>query len=336
MLKQTKELVCRRLSAIRRRNHYPLLLPHFRVAGHRLQSMDQPAQTIPDDLAGALLSCDGTLRLARVARRHRIAGSQLVRQRDLRRIILWRNSVAPQPPAVADIWQIVVSAHPQDAAVGLGGQILQPGRGGWGVFEIFSQAGWWRFRRDPADLPRIQFARDAEQELIARLSMVQLHRLEFPEAILRGYDPAEVNSGMSHSSDQRIVATIHRETARLVAGHPQANWLLPLSVSGHIDRRLARDAVLEELQQQQVSSQHISFYDEDPPPARGATDLASIIPGRVLQPVLTDIRRQLRWKLELCSVYYSLLDDKRIEELADHARRLGTGRASEMTWMMVD
>jgi LmbE family N-acetylglucosaminyl deacetylase len=230
---------------------------------------------------------------------------------------------------VQRVQNIIVSPHPDDAALSCAGEMLFTD--GVLVLNVFSRTAWWRFPYGPADLPKIQAARDMEEDLVSRLSGAEVRGLGLPEALLRGHRMEEVFTATPDRRDEEVVRNVTEAVAKLAREHPAARWYLPLGVGGHVDHRIARDAAFEGLGE--VERARVHFYEDLPYAAKGEkTDFFEKRSDLQLSREMmtsTDVEDLLDWKVELLRAYWSQLTWGQIEDVRKYGREQG---GTEVTW----
>src|SRR5258708_3508233 len=113
------------LRSIRYTGRYPILLPHFEIVANGLQPIYGPLRALDASMLDALRLCDGTRTLGAIARAARVSRAQLLQQHEDGSLLLWRSPIPPtdaRSPDQAPV--IIVSPHPDDAALSLGGVML--------------------------------------------------------------------------------------------------------------------------------------------------------------------------------------------------------------------
>ena len=312
-----------------RGGHYPLLLPHFRIVAGGLQPLCGDFRPMPRPILQALAMCDGTRTLAQVARAAGVKRAELLQQHEAGSLLLWRAPARPINEAGGDIGQprhIILSPHPDDAPLSLGGWILDVRRRGEQVLivNVFSKTAAWRFPGAAGRVDEVQAIRRAEEALMARLTGARLHHMELPEAMLRGHSLEQIFTASPGESDTGAASEIAAGVARLATKYPEAQWRLPLAIGNHIDHRLTRDGGAQGLRAAAVPGDRICFYEDLPYAAKVA---AKPEPAAVasLQP----IAGLLRWKLELLRIYWSQLTWPQIVEVGDYATSIG----GERVWL---
>jgi LmbE family N-acetylglucosaminyl deacetylase len=324
---------------------YPILLPH--------------ARSLPD-LPPGLFLCDGTRRLTEIASQCTLGRRELIRCHDQNYLLIWPGALNRRPirseQLVSDVGRairpavIIVSPHPDDAALSVGGMILlatmnlpafAPGQfASWIgnhsdaqdilLLDIFSRTAWTRLPgvTDPGAITSLRLA---EERLAARLMRICLYLLDLPEALLRGHTMGDVFTAAPHQQDQLAAHLIEQEIIGLASTHPHARWLLPLGAGQHLDHRLSRDAALAALARAAIPRAQIAFYEDLPYAAAGDSDFSHFLPDRQLTSAPINITPTLRWKLELLRVYHSQFTWPQILQLKAYAHRQGAV-AMECLW----
>src|SRR5688572_19125789 len=132
---------------------FPVVLPHHRLESHGIEVQGAGRRELSDPQVRALAMCDGTRTAADVARACGVRRSWLVHAQDEGWLILWRAAVPREPAKLAGSPQaIIVSPHPDDAALSCGGRMLA-GQATL-VINVFSRTAWWRFPRTEGDLEK--------------------------------------------------------------------------------------------------------------------------------------------------------------------------------------
>jgi len=341
MITGTKNFLRRQLRLIRGGCQYPVLMPQERVVDGGLQTLDRPVQPQPAEVVDALRLCDGTRTLAEVARESGATRSALLELVEAESLLMWRGPVRSDLALAQggrSVRAVVVSPHPDDAPLCLGGMMLQAVAGEVTVLDVFTRTAWSRFPTELNDVARIQTLRWAEERLMSRLSGANLQSLDLPEALLRQHMFSGIFSdGPTSSYDTDVAEALVAAVVPLSRAHPLAVWYVPLAVGNHLDHRIVRDATLAALARAGVVEDQVRFYEDLPYAEKlgGVPDFATIVPGRTLVPELIPIDAVVRWKLELNRVYWTQFTWSQITKLRDYATRIGDGHAAERVWRLV-
>src|SRR5688572_3348370 len=121
MLGELKNGIRRRVRGWQRAGQFPLLLPHHRTLE---ESEIKRGVGVSPAMAKALALCDGTRTLAAVAREAGVSRGELVRMQERGGLVVWRSAVPAAPPRVERATTVIVSPHPDDAALSCGGRML--------------------------------------------------------------------------------------------------------------------------------------------------------------------------------------------------------------------
>jgi len=190
------------------------------------------------------------------------------------------------------------------------------------VVDVFSKTAWWRLSDSGGDVEEIQRVRFAEEQLVMRMANVKLGVLGLPEALLRGHQVGEVFSCEIEEHDREVEEKIREAVREIAREHPHAKWYLPAGVGGHVDHRIVRDvasAVMKEAGVRSAWFYEEMFYAAD---AGNGAEISGCVKRAV----------EMKWKLELCRVYWSQFTAGRLRVLEEHAKRVGDGEAVERVW----
>jgi LmbE family N-acetylglucosaminyl deacetylase len=336
MFAEAKNYLRRRLRAAQRGGQYPILLPHHRLAGNTLHGADGSQRNLDPRLAAALNLCDGRHALATISRQTDLPRADLIRAHDDGLLLFWHRPLPPDPPAAPHAPHgVILSPHPDDAALSCGGRML--GDRALLVVNCFTRSAWWRFPFTPADADRIQACRTAEETLVSRLSGCPTQALDLPEALLRGRTMDDVFTTPEDDRDTAASQAVHDAVTRLAHDHPLAHWYLPLGIGNHIDHRLARDAALRALRAHALPPTHLHFYEDLPYAAKQHdANHARAVPGLTLRRDLLPIDDHLPWKLELLRAYGSQFRWSELLPVRTHAKHLGSNDGpAEAVWTPV-
>ena len=322
------------LRRLRHRRHFPLLLPHFQVEPTGLHPLFGPVRQLDEKVLEALRACDGRQTAAKVAGAAGIGMGQLVQQHDEEALLFWPRPVPPSlPPAPNRIGAIILSPHPDDAAISLGGMMLAGGPGKVMVVDVFSRTAAWRFPDSLANLARIDAIRRREEALMSLLTGAQVRMLDLPEALLRGRTLDEAFTCAAGTGEAAAGRALAAAAGELAGQYPHARWYLPLGIGNHIDHRVVRDAAVEALRRAGVADRRVSFYEDLPYAAElDWKDRLGTLAGGKLTSVDLPMGRHARWKLELLRLYWSQIAWPQIAEVGRYARRIGRGLAVERVW----
>jgi len=364
MLSSLKTRLRRLIRGYQKSALYPVLLPHHKLTDAGVKPLHLPERELPEPVRRALSFCDGSHTLSEVAEAASASRSHIIAAQEGELILLWPHPVPSAAPTVTDaasIKMIILSPHPDDAALSLGGRMLlstpptpeqsleippeklpadtpepspepPPPPAQALVVNIFSKSAWWRFpatgeSSDLAnDIATIQATRAAEDDLVSRLSGCPMRALDLNEALLRGHEMANIFTDSIEERDSDVTSAIQSAVTALAAGFPEAVFYLPLAIGRHIDHRITRDAALAALQSAGVAPARISFFEDLPYATKGETsDFPTVHPEINLTPASIDITAQMDAKLEMLRAYWSQFSWSQLPEFKTPAREGETG-----------
>ncbi len=327
-------------AAWRRRREFPVLLPHVRIEGGSIATPGVPPSPAPPRLLDALRRCDGKTPLREVARAAGVAGRVLLEQREAGNLLLWPRRVPESPPdEPADAEWIVLSPHPDDAALSVGGWLLSRGADPAGspplVVVAFSRTAWTRWRGAGLSPDEVTRLREAEERLAARLFGYAVVFLGLPEAPLRGRAGVEPCGAPKDERDDEAAQALGAEVRRIAGRHPRATWILPLGVGAHLDHLLARDVALSVLATAPAPPGIELFVDLPYAAREGAeAEPVRVLPGRAVEPVPVRVADVVGAKVEACRAHGSQFSPTRLDVLASYAARHG-GRIEESRFRLL-
>src|SRR5436190_954358 len=185
---KTLNVLRRKGRAWKRSAEYPILLPHFSIDEQGLVGPLGEKYPLEEELVEELRRCDGTRRLSEFE-----STARLMELYDEGKMILWHRPLVTAVPE-EQVDTIIVSPHPDDAALSVAHLLLASHGQSVMVVDVFSQAAWWRLSESAGDLDEIQRVRFAEEQLMAQMANVKLRVLGLPEALLRERNISDVFS----------------------------------------------------------------------------------------------------------------------------------------------
>ncbi|MFF8730102.1 PIG-L deacetylase family protein [Streptomyces sp. NPDC015171] len=243
------------------------------------------AQFLGEPLDGGLFPADGA-RLAQECDGSRALASWSPKDQDL--IARWYTAgllvVAPAEAArtaAPGLPPIVVSPHPDDAQLALGGLVH---RFGAHVVDVFSHETWTRrpyYQQRPELASRmlIEEERVACRVLDASLTLLGHVDGEARPAWSEGFFVQDDAAARVRAAEPGLLARITEDLAGPLAGDRLV--LVPLAVGGHVDHVLAREAVRALVAAGDVAAERVAFYEDmpyslfaDPAPAAAELSLA--------------------------------------------------------------
>src|SRR6266566_3709406 len=166
MIKSLANALRRKGRAWKRAGEYPILLPHFSIDEQGLVGPLGEKYPLAEEMREAVRLCDGTRRLSEV-------GGDLMKLYDEGKVVLWRETLSARGPEEL-VDTVVISPHPDDAALSAAHQLLGSRGESVMVVDVFSRTAWWRLSDSVGDLEEIQRVRFAEEQLVARMCHAKL------------------------------------------------------------------------------------------------------------------------------------------------------------------
>ncbi len=307
---------------------FPYFLHHHKLGGgmgggggSTVRSLNRAPRGIASSLARGLPFCDGTRTLAQAARAGAVSKSCLYGAYEEELALLWPTPIPDALPiAPSAPKSIIISPHRDDAALSMGGRLLQTPRD-FLIYNVYTITSWWRFPYTNNDLPAIEAARLAEDQLISRMTGVSMIDLGYQEAPLRGHAIKDIFTTDPSPADMaELRPKLLNTFANLIPKHPEADWYLPFAIGRHIDHRLARDAAMDALRHAGVDNSRIHFYEDLPYAAKGqTTDFRETHPTTAITDEVHEIGAVIDQKIELLRAYWSQLSWGQLPELKTHA-----------------
>ncbi|MFJ7147013.1 PIG-L deacetylase family protein [Streptomyces sp. NPDC100445] len=328
----------------------PTVLPHVETVDGRLRFMgrrlDVPGP-LPDRDADLLLRCDGGRPLAGFTAADRETIGRW------RRLGLLLMAPPPRTPGRATAAPpLIVSPHPDDAALALGGTVA---RQGGRFLDVFSVETWTKdpyYGRHPATTRRLLLA---EEAVAARVLGARAELLGFVDAADRALrrdgfftDPAW-SDGFAREEPELFDAVTERLSALLDGAGPV---YVPLGVGGHVDHLACREAVLRLVRDGGLDGARLAFYEDQPYSLfASAQETAERLGKRLADAGLGELRPLLRpvdetaalTKYEALGAYRIQVRQGIVRRIRRHDTRLAQGApdavspaapAAERVWLM--
>ncbi|MEU1185635.1 PIG-L family deacetylase [Streptomyces sp. NPDC005820] len=264
----------------------PITLPHVETVDGRLCFLGREVD------ADALPQCDGERPLTAFTPAERETVGRLRRLG----LLLMAPPAAPAEPVTPA--PVIVSPHPDDAALALGGTVAR--RGGR-ILDVFSVETW---TKDPYYAVRPELTRRlllAEEAVAARVLGARVELLGFVDAADRdrrreGFfaDPAW-SDGFAGEEPELFGAV----TARLATALEGADAVCaPLGVGGHVDHLVCREAVLALARGGRLGGARLVFYEDQPYALfSSAEETARKLSARLAEAGLGELRPEL-WPVD--------------------------------------
>jgi LmbE family N-acetylglucosaminyl deacetylase len=315
----------------------PVSLPHIEAAGDELLLLGKRiAIDVADVHDMALLtSCDGSRRWDSFS------------SADRRRVERWRAEglvlVAPQTaPADPGSPVLVVSPHPDDAVLALGGLLTRSAAHSVNAFSVET----WTHHPYYAARPALAGHLLLEEERVAsKIIGVTSSFLGFVDAADRPEwrDGFLITDPMNVTGIVREPALFTRLMDRIEGEHNgEETVYAPLGVGGHIDHLICREAVLELVRQRRLDAVRLAFYEDlpyanftDPVEVAGRlSDRLSVMGMRRLFPTHFALSNaEIDTKREALRVYRLQIREGIIRRVLHYGRALGNGLGpAERVW----
>ncbi|MFI7498571.1 PIG-L deacetylase family protein [Streptomyces sp. NPDC049687] len=323
----------------------PTALPHVETVDGELRFMGRQVDTgaRPSDGDASLLSrCDGTRPLDGFTAADRETIGRLRRHG----LLLMAPPPTPTPTSTVADPPVIVSPHPDDAALALGGTVA---RQGGRILDVFSVETW---TKDPYYAERPELTRHtllAEETVAARVLGARVELLGFVDAADRELrrdrfftDPAW-SDGFAREEPELFDAVTER-LATLLDGTGLV--YAPLGVGGHVDHLACREAVLELARGGRLGGARLAFYEDQPYSLfSSAEETARKLGARLAEAGLGELRPRLRpvddtaalTKAEALGAYRIQVRKGIIQRVRRHDARLAADAgfpAAERIWLM--
>ncbi|HEV2863890.1 MAG TPA: PIG-L family deacetylase [Pyrinomonadaceae bacterium] len=239
-----------------------------------------------------------------------------------------RTSYPPAEAAVA-----VLSPHPDDAALSIGGLIQKSAKKySFNILTLFGRSNYTRERGFEACWEAVTSRRKSEDNAYANAVGARLTYLDFPEASLRVGSSYEAIFTSENDADLAVPGELRSKVALKLEEIRPSFLFAPLGFGGHLDHILTR-----ELARAVASGQDFKavFY-EDLPYAAGIPEemilehVRSISPELI--PTYVPIERELNSKLDALMLYESQIRPEDLYAVRDYALSRDTSCPMERLW----
>ncbi|GAQ51273.1 PIG-L deacetylase family protein [Streptomyces acidiscabies] len=322
---------------------YPMVLPHVETADGTLRFLGHQVEGYGhlSDRDTALLSrCDGSWPLAGFPE----ADRETIGRWRRHGLLLMAPPLPPGPPATEP--PVIVSPHPDDAALALGGTVARQGAR---FLDVFSVETW---TKDPYYAERPALTRRLlldEEGVAARVLRARVELLGFVDAADRDlrrdrFFTAPAWSDGSVREEPQLFDALTERLAPLLEGAGPV--YAPLGVGGHVDHVACREAVLELARTGRLGSARVAFYEDQPYSLfASAEETAKNLGARLAEQGLGGLRPELLpvddealiTKCEALGAYRIQVRKGIIQRIRRHGVRLAEGSgfpAAERIWLM--
>ncbi|MFS0692438.1 PIG-L deacetylase family protein [Streptomyces nitrosporeus] len=295
---------------------------------------------LPDGDAALLSRCDGSRPLDGFS----TADRETIGRWRQHGLLLMAPPLTPGHAATAP--PVVVSPHPDDAALALGGTIA---RQGGRFLDVFSVETWTKdpyYAGRPAMTERLLLA---EEEVAARVLRARAEFLGFVDAADRDvrkdrfFADTAWSDGFAQEEPELFEAVTER-LATLLDG--AGDVFAPLGVGGHVDHLACREAVLELARRGALDGARVAFYEDQPYSLfSSAEETAAKLGARLARTGLGGLHPELLpvddtaalIKSEALSAYRIQVRKGIIHRIRRHGLRMAEGSrspAAERVWWM--
>jgi len=308
----------------------PLALPHLETDGGLFRFLGQETTRVDQRTLPLWLACDGSRKLGSwpAAERGIIEGWHAA---GLVVAVSQRHAVGAEGP-------VVVSPHPDDAPLAVGGLLAACGGR---VVDVFTQETWTR-RPYYAQRPQLSASLLLDEERVAcRVLDAELTLLGYVDGEARkpwadGFFLDDPAASVPCEVEPDLFAQL---VADLAAALPSTGAVLtPLAVGGHVDHILSREAVLALVKEDRLDARRVVFYEDMPYSLfASALDAATALGARedvgALRPVLVP-SRTAEVKLEALWAYRLQTTEGMTARVVRYGRELTAEHAfTERLWL---
>ncbi|MFH8367691.1 PIG-L deacetylase family protein [Streptomyces sp. NPDC018031] len=225
--------------------------------GREVSGGDRP----PDGDADLLARCDGSRPLGGFPAAERETVERWRREGLV--VLAPAAGAGPAAPDAPDA-PVIVSPHPDDAALALGGTVARQGAR---FLDVFSVETW---TKEPyyADRPELTRRLLLDEEAVAaRVLGARVELLGFVDAADRdlrrdAFFAATAWSGGFAQEEPELFGAVTDRLAALLDG--AAEVYAPLGVGGHVDHLACREAVLALARDGRLDGARVAFYEDQP------------------------------------------------------------------------
>lgn len=221
--------------------------------------------------------------------------------------LVWSDTaLCDSPQGERETW-LVISPHPDDAELSLGGFILNHReRIHFAHLVCFSRVIRTRFPDSFPTAAEASAIRKDESFMAARMAGLSNSFLDFPEAFLRSVDSAEAGPMVDEGD---ISSLLRMSLFEVISQQKPTRIFAPAAIGNHPDHRMVFDIVVELFEQGHFPESAITFYEDTPYCAShlAIDDFVARFENSYFRPraQFEDISKTLRGKLMLSAVYRS-------------------------------
>jgi LmbE family N-acetylglucosaminyl deacetylase len=204
-------------------------------------------------------ACDGLITFEQLIERLPEEHQEIVNLLDY--LVWWDRPIADATPQADETW-LVVSPHPDDAELSIGGLILNHReRVRFAQAICFSRLIRTRFPESFPTAWEASAIRKDEAALAALMAGLTNHFLDFPEAFLRQGDES---TGQQPVDELELRALLKLALYNVIAQEKPTRILAPAAIGNHPDHRMVFDIMLDLIEENRFPDSTISFYEDAP------------------------------------------------------------------------
>lgn len=220
--------------------------------------------------------------------------------------------------------KVIISPHMDDAALSMGGTILQDNE----KFKIITLFGSnWTLDGINPDSNKVTNIRLSEEQKVIKLFKAEFVFANLPEATMRGYNNWMAKCDLQKEKQlfKKIINIIKENT------NVEDELFLPAAIGEHVDHALVFETI------KSLNNKKIRLYEDLPYATYGGTKerIEKISNLYKITEVLTNINNTINAKLECLNIYKSQLTPDDIIKVKNYAKNLGkTADFYERIWMI--
>ena len=219
----------------------------------------------------------------------------------------------------------VVEAHPDDAALSIGGLLLNLRNSSQTiVITVFSGSWAKRSFKKPYSIEDI---RQLENQRALNFANAENICLEFPEAHTRGYK--KCRRAKIPSKEKTLLRKVSLSIEQILGKRDKPSLVLfPIAVGEHIDHLITFESMIQLYQQGTINAEQTRPYEDCPYVCGSENDLSkrlNIIKMNYFQvtPLMIDITSNLKQKSDMLKSFTSQFRLKKIRKVKTYSFDLG-------------
>ncbi|MCQ2562621.1 MAG: PIG-L family deacetylase [Alphaproteobacteria bacterium] len=220
--------------------------------------------------------------------------------------------------------KVIISPHMDDAALSMGGSILQ----NTSQIKIITLcASNWTLEGISSDSDKITSIRRAEEQQFINKINAEFVFCNLPEATMRGYNDWTLKCDLNKDKSlfKKIICIINENT------NLDDEIYLPAAIGEHVDHTLVFETI------KYLNNKNIRIYEDLPYATYGGTTerIEKIRKTYQLTEQLTDITTQIDKKVDCLQIYTSQLTQEDITNVKKYAQNIRKDKKFyERTWII--